>query len=424
LRRDDKKGKLRERTSGRKEIRGMPRTIAEINEKIKAGKVVVVTAEEMTDIARTKGVEKAYQEVDVVTTGTFGPMCSSGIYLNVGHTKPRIKIGGGLCLLNGVSAYTGFAAVDLLLGATQLPDDDPRNKIHPGAFRYGGGHVIEELVAGKDIALTVSAYGTDCYPRRELRSWLNIKDVNEAVLFNIRNAYQNYNVAVNLGDKAIYTYMGILKPRLGNANYCSAGLLSPLLNDPLYRTIGIGTRIFLGGGTGFVAWPGTQFNPGVPRDEHGVPKRPAGTLCVIGDLKGMNPRFLRGVSMYGYGTSLGVGIGIPIPILDEEIACCTAISNEEIVAPIVDYSGAYPERSPDILGEVSYKDLRSGRITITNKEVPTGALSSLEKAREVAQILKDWILKGEFFLTEPVERLPGKESGITFKAFQERPIER
>jgi len=400
----------------------MPRTIQEINEKIKAGKAVVVTAEEMTEFVAKKGVEKAYQEVDVVTTGTFGPMCSSGMYLNVGHTKPRIKIGGGMCTLNGVPAYTGLAAVDIYLGATALPDDDPRNKIHPGAFRYGGGHVIEEFVAGKDIELATTAYGTDCYPRRELKSRLNIKAVNEAVLFNIRNAYQNYNVAVNLSDKAIYTYMGILKPRLGNANYCSAGVLSPLLNDPLYRTIGIGTRIFLGGGTGFVSWQGTQYNPSVPRTEREVPRKPAGTLCVIGDLKSMDARYLRGVSMYGYGTSLGVGIGIPIPILDEEMAFFTSVGDEDILAPIVDYSRAYPEGKPDILGEVSYKDLRSGRITVGDKEVPTGPISSLVKAREIAQALKDRIQKGEFLLTDPVETLPGKESGITFKAFHERPV--
>jgi uncharacterized protein (DUF39 family) len=402
----------------------MPRTIQEINEKIKAGKAVVVTAEEMVGIVKKKGVEKAYAEVDVVTTGTFGPMCSSGIYLNIGHSKPRIKLGGGTCKLNGVPAYCGLAAVDIFLGAAALPDDDPRNKIHPGAFRYGGGHVIEEFVAGKDIELEASSYGTDCYPRRELRSWLNIKDVNEAVLFNIRNAYQNYNVAVNLSDKAIFTYMGILKPRLGNANYCSAGVLSPLFNDPLYRTIGIGTRLFLGGGTGFVTWQGTQHNPSAPRTERHVPKRPAGTLCVIGDLKGMDARFLRGVTMVGYGTTLGVGIGVPIPILDEEMAFFTSVADEDLVAPIVDYSKGYPEVNPDILGEVSYKDLRSGTITIGTKQVPTGSISSLFKAREIAQLLKVWIEQGRFALTEPVAKLPGKESGITFKAFQERPIER
>ncbi|MQY66761.1 MAG: hypothetical protein GH159_00345, partial [Dehalococcoidia bacterium] len=254
----------------------MTKTIEEINEKIKQGKAVVVTAEEIIDIAREKGAKKAAEEVDVVTTGTFGPMCSSGAYFNVGHTKPRIKLGGGKVLLNDVPAYTGLAAVDLLIGATAIPDDDPRNKIHPGEFNYGGGNVIEELVAGKDIRLEATAYGTDCYPRKKLETLINITDLNEAVLFNIRNAYQNYNVAANTSDKTIYTYMGVLRAKLANLNYCSAGQLSPLLNDPHYKTIGIGTRIFLGGGTGFVTWQGTQHNPGVPRTEKGVPTRPSG----------------------------------------------------------------------------------------------------------------------------------------------------
>jgi len=230
----------------------MAKTIAEINEKIKNGQAVVVTAEEMINIVGEKGTEKAAQEVDVVTTATFGPMCSSGIYINIGHAKPRIKLGGGTCNLNDVPAHCGLAAVDIYLGCTNLPDDDPRNKVYPGEFKYGGGHVIEEFVAGKDIKLIATAYGTDCYPRRKLETWINIKDVNEAVLFNPRNVYQNYNVAVNLSDKLIYTYMGVLKPNLGSANYCSAGQLSPLLNDPLYKTIGIGTKIFLGGGGGYI----------------------------------------------------------------------------------------------------------------------------------------------------------------------------
>jgi uncharacterized protein (DUF39 family) len=398
----------------------MPRTIQEINEKIRGGKAVVVTAEEITDIVKSKGLKKAYNEVDVVTTGTFGPMCSSGVYLNIGHSKPRIKLGGGECLLNEVPAYCGFAAVDIFLGATQIPPDDPRNKIHPGKFSYGGGHVIEDLVSGKDVELVARAYGTDCYPRKELKSLINLRDLNEAVLFDIRNAYQNYNVAVNLSGKMIYTYMGTLKPNLGNANYCSAGALSPLLNDPLYRTTGIGTRLFLGGGMGLISWQGTQHNPSVARTERGVPKRPGGTLCVIGDLKGMNSNYLRGVSMLGYGTSLGVGIGIPIPLIDEEMAFYTSVADEEILAPIVDYSRAYPQVEPEILGEVSYKDLRSGKIRVGKKEVPTGSISSLVKAREIAQKLKSSIQKGEFLLTEPVEPLPGKEAGIAFKAFKER----
>jgi uncharacterized protein (DUF39 family) len=401
----------------------MAKTVAEINERIRKGQAVVVTAEEVTDIVNKKGMEKTAQEVDVVTTGTFGPMCSSGAYLNTGHSRPRIKLGGGSVYLNDVPAYAGFAAVDIFIGATAIPDNDPRNKIYPGEFNYGGGHVIEELIAGKDIRFVATTYGTDCYPRRRLETLINIKDLNEVVLFDIRNAYQNYNVAVNLSDKTIYTYMGVLKPNLGNANYSSAGQLSPLLNDPYYKTIGIGTKIFLGGGLGYVAWHGTQHSPNVLRGDNGVPRRGAGTLAVIGDLKQMKPEWLRGVSLLGYGCSLMVGIGVPIPILSEEILRYTTVKDEEIFAPVVDYAEAYPQRKGDILGEVSYAQLKSGKIMVQEKEIPTASLSSYPKAVEIAQTLKEWIRKGEFQLTEPVAPLPGVEAGITFKNIEERPIE-
>ena len=398
----------------------MSKTVSEINEKIRQGKAVVATAEEIIGIARDRGLSRTAREVDVVTTGTFGPMCSSGAYLNLGHTKPRIKLGGGKAFLNDVPVYTGFAAADIMIGANALPDDDPRNRVHPGEFNYGGGHVIEELTGGKDLRLVASAYGTDCYPRKQLDTLINIKDVNEAVLFNPRNAYQNYNVAVNVSDKTIYTYMGILQPRMGNANYCSAGQLSPLLNDPYYKTIGIGTRIFLGGGTGYVAWNGTQHNPGAIRTENGVPKRGAGTLAVIGDLKQMSPRWLVGVSMLGYGVTLAVGIGVPIPILDEEILQYTLVTDADILAPVVDYSKTYPQREPDVLAEVSYADLKSGIIKLQGKDIPTASLSSYSRAVEIATTLKDWITSGQFLLSEPVAHLPGVGAGIILKTLNER----
>jgi len=402
----------------------MAKTIEEINEKIRKGKAVVLTAEEIIDYASEKGVRKAAQEVDVVTTGTFGPMCSSGAYFNVGHTKPRIKLGGGKIYLNDVPVYAGFAAVDFFLGATAMPDDDPRNKIFPGKFAYGGAYILEELVADKDVRLTATAYGTDCYPRKSLETYISLKDMNEAFLFNMRNAYQNYNVAVNLSEKVIYTYMGVLQAKLGNANYCSAGQLSPLLNDPLYKTIGAGTRIFLGGGIGYVVGNGTQHNPNVPRTEGGVPKTTAGTLAVTGDLKMMSPKWLRGTSFTGYGVTLTVGIGVPIPILDEEILRYTMVRDEDIWAQVVDYGEAYPQCIPGSLGEVNYRQLKSGRITVKGKEVPTSGLSSYLKAREIAQTLKEWIEAGKFLLTKPVESIPSVDSGIVFKPLKERPIKK
>ncbi len=400
----------------------MAKTINQINEKIKKKTAVVVTAEEIIGLVDRDGLEKTAERVDVVTTGTFGPMCSSGAYFNIGHSRPRIKLGGGRVSLNDVPVYAGFAAVDLYLGATALPEDDPTNKVYPGEFKYGGAHVIQELVAGKDLRLSATAYGTDCYPRKKLETLINIKDLNEAVLFNIRNAYQNYNCAVNLSDRVIYTYMGSLRPKLGNAYYCSAGQLSPLLNDPYYKTIGIGTRIFLGGGIGYVAWQGTQHAPTVKRKPNGIPQAPAGTLAVIGDLKGMSSDYLVGTTFQGYGVTLTVGIGVPIPILNEEICRYTAVKDEEIWAQIVDYSDMYPNCKPGSLGEVNYLQLKSGKIQVKGKEVPTGALSSYPKAVEIAGALKALIEKGEFLLTEPVAPIPGPESGLTFKPLKERPV--
>ena len=401
----------------------MAKTIREINEKIKNGEVVVVTAEEVIDLVEKNGLAETAKKVDVVTTGTFGPMCSSGAYLNIGHSRPKIKLGGGRVTLNNVPAYTGFAAVDIYIGATAMPDDDPRNKVYPGEFKYGGAHVIEELVSGKDVILEAFAYGTDCYPRKHIKTYINIKDVNEAVLLNPRNCYQNYNCAVNLStEKTIYTYMGSLKPNIGSASYCSAGQLSPLLKDPYYKTIGIGTRIFLGGGTGYVYWQGTQHNPSVKRKDNGVPQAPSGTLAVTGDLKEMSAKWLVGTSFQGYGVTLVVGMGIPIPVLNEDILKHAAVKDEDLWTQVVDYSEDYPQGRVGSLGEVNYKQLKSGRITVKGKEVQTSSLSSYSKAREIAEELKKWVADKKFFLTEFVQALPGADSGYSFKPLKERPV--
>ena len=397
----------------------MPKTWEQINERIRSGEAVVVTAEEMVQVVKEHGAAKAAEKVDVVTTGTFGMMCSSGCFINLGHSKPRIKI--QKAWLNDVPVCAGLAAVDLYLGATEMPESDPLNRQHPGEFRYGGGHVIEALVAGEDVRLLAEAYGTDCYPRKRIETWVNIRELNEVVMVNPRNCYQNYNVAVNLGDRTLYTYLGVLKPRLGNGNYCSAGQLSPLLNDPYYRTIGIGSRIFLGGGVGYVFWNGTQHSPNVPRADNGVPLGGAGTLAVVGDLKQMSTDWVKGVSLLGYGVSLAIGIGIPIPILDEEMARCTGVSDAELLAPVVDYSGFYPygEGEP-VLGRVSYADLKSGKIAVRGKEVPTTSMSSYPKALEIAETLKQWMQAGRFELGKPVQLLPTAGDDVEFKPLRER----
>jgi uncharacterized protein (DUF39 family) len=136
----------------------------------------------------------------------------------------------------------------------------------------------------------------------------------------------------------------------------------------------------------------------------------------------MSARYLIGTSMLGYGCTLTVGIGVPIPILNEEILKYTTITDSEIFAPVIDYSSTYPNRQPEVLAEVNYAELRSGKIRVSGKEVPTASLSSYPRAVEIANTLKEWIQNGKFLLTEAVASLPAADSGLTFKPLNERPI--
>lgn len=382
----------------------LDKTYEEINAKIRAGEAVVVTAEEMVNIVRENGPETAARKVDVVTTGTFAPMCSSGLFFNFGQMVPTIK--AAKVWMNKVPAYGGLAAVDSYIGATEPAEDDPLNKIYPGAFEYGGGHVIEDLLRGKKILLEAKAYGTDCYAAKKMKKEVSLDDLPHALLCNPRNGYQNYNCAVNLSEKTVHTYMGMLKPNCRNANYCSAGELSPLLNDPYYKTIGVGTRIFLGGAQGYVTWHGSQHNPHAPREENGVPNRPAGTIMVQGDLKEMSADWIRGVAIRGYGCSLAVGLGIPIPILNSEIAKYTGVSDAHLYTQVVDYGHDYTNGIGRSYGQVSYEELKSGEIEVNGKSVKTASLSSVVKAREIAGILKKQIQEGSFTLNKPAQLLP------------------
>ncbi|MDD1756199.1 MAG: homocysteine biosynthesis protein [Methanomassiliicoccales archaeon] len=360
---------------------------------MRKGDAVVLTAEEVIDVVEREGIEKATKEVDVVTTGTFGAMCSSGAFINFGHSEPPIKM--SKVWLNDVPAYTGLAAVDAYIGAAELRED--------GDMSYGGAHVIEDLIARKPVRLRATAYGTDCYPRKEIDTYISLSTLNQAYMYNPRNAYQNYGVATNSSERTLFTYMGKLLPKYGNATYSSAGQLSPLLKDPHLRTIGIGTRIFLGGAQGYVAWEGTQYKT-TTAERNGVPTGSARNLAVVGDLRDMSTEFIRALVFNKYGTTLGVGIGVPIPILDQEMMRCASVKDSEIFAPVLDYSLQSRNRQP--IHEVSYSELRSGSIEIGGKKVRTSSLSSYAKARSIAETLKRSVQKGEFLLTEPVARLP------------------
>ncbi|HPF51089.1 MAG TPA: homocysteine biosynthesis protein [Draconibacterium sp.] len=371
------------------------KTYEEINRKLKSGEAVVLTAEEVAKMALEMSPEEIVEKVDVVTTATFGAMCSSGAIINFGHANPPIRM--EKIRLNGVPCYEGLAAVDSYIGATACDPDRPE---------YGGAHVIQDMLDGKDVLLEAWAKGTDCYPRKHIKTWININTVNEFTLFNPRNAYQNYNVAVNTTQTIKHTYMGTLLPNLRNATYSTSGELSPLLNDPEFRTIGLGTRIFLGGTQGFVVWPGTQFHTTRPKNEYGIPTTNAATIAVMGNLKEMSSEYIQAAYFEKYGVSMFVGIGIPIPVLDADIARRVSINNSQIETSVLDYGTVGTPK----LGQVTYEELKSGAIKVQGKKVRTAPVASLAKARKIADELKQWLLDGKFEVSKPVQMFPTNTS--------------
>lgn len=372
----------------------MNRTYDEINDKIKNGQVAVFTAEEAVNMAKEMGVKEAAKKVDVVTCATFGPMCSSGAFLNFGHTDPRIR----MCniWLNDVPCSGGMAAVDTYVGATQLSESL--------GFAYGGAHVIEDLIAGKSVRLRAESYGTDCYPLKSIEMDVTLEDLNQAYLYNPRNCYQNYPAVTNPTNKTIKTYMGTLLPNYGNVTYSTSGELSPLLKDPKLRCVGVGTKIFLGGAQGMVMWEGTQHVLNHTEYDDGHDYNGA-TIAVAGDLKAMNSRYIRGATFDGYGVTMYVGMGIPMPVLDDDMFYDLSRPNSQLYTSLYDYSTGGLKR-PVIKHGINYEELRSGSININGKKVRTAPVSSLALAREIAGLLKDSVKSGDFTLQKPIMDLP------------------
>ncbi|MGD0534005.1 MAG: homocysteine biosynthesis protein [Methanoregula sp.] len=366
----------------------MHKSIEQINERIRDGSARVVTAEEMPGIVDELGEQGALKEVDVVTTGTFGAMCSSGAFLNFGHSEPPIRM--ERIWLNDVEAYGGLAAVDTYIGATQQSDTLEE--------QYGGAHVLEDLVSGKSVELRATSRGTDCYPRRTITTELLLENLNQAIMCNPRNAYQRYNAATNTTDRLLHTYMGTLLPNSGNITYSGAGILNPISNDPKLRLIGSGVPIFLCGAQGMVIGEGTQSSPAGG----------FGTLMVTGNLKEMSPDYLRAATMTGYGVTLYVGIGVPLPVLDLDVVRATAVRDGDISVDIIDYG--VPSRNRPQIRSVTYAELRSGAVEINGEQVRTSSLSSYRRARMVAGELKSWIEKGAMQLALPTRPIDGQKT--------------
>lgn len=362
----------------------------EINEKIEKGKAVVLTAEEVKALSASRGVDHVAQNVDVVTCATFSPMCSSGVFLNLGHTLPPLKM--QRVTLDGVPAYGGIASVDVYLGATEP---------HPGKPGFGGAHVIERLIRGEPVELEAQGQPSDCYPRSHVRGMFTLEQINQAYFFNPRNAYQNYQAAVNSGEQVLETYMGRLQPRLRTIHYAGTGEWSPLINDPLLSVVGVGTPVFCCGGLGMVTFQGTQHNPEQKRDsDTGLPIGPGATLAIQADLRGAQPAFVKAIAIPGYGISLFVGIGVAIPVLNHAMARAVCIRDHQIQTPVFDYARRR------VIGHTNYAQLKANQVEIEGKRLQAKTMTNMKTSRRIMDELKRSVLQREFPLRPPIQPLP------------------
>jgi len=96
----------------------MAKSYEEINARIAKGEAVILSAEEVSRMAEECSPAEIARKVDVVTTATFGAMCSSGCFINFGHSSPPIRMES--ISLNGVPVFGGVAAVDAYIGATEV----------------------------------------------------------------------------------------------------------------------------------------------------------------------------------------------------------------------------------------------------------------------------------------------------------------
>ncbi len=293
-------------------------TIDKINEKLKANEAVVVTADEFKQMVR-KG--EAVEDVDVVTTATMGIMSGTAGLFCIPFAERGEYEKAKKAWINGVPAYPGpcpnerLGIVDLILYGTDH-----------ASHSYGGGHVLQEIVAGNEITLEI-----ETKEGKRVETSFTLDQLDFARLLGTRICFKNYMAFVNSSDDAVDTIFSVnpLKGRLSEATVCGCGELNPLQNDPELRTIGIGTRILVNGAVGHIAGSGTR----------GSAKKP--NISVVADLKGMDPWF-----MGGFGTAAGpeclTSIAIPIPVLNAQVLEDLKVLDEDIPLPIAEIHSREP----------------------------------------------------------------------------------
>ncbi len=298
---------------------GKTRTIEEIQQKISDGSAVVMTAHELCKAAKSEE-NISFDDVDVVTTATKGLMSGTSAILAFRVTKPKEFKKARKVLINDIPCYVGpcpnetLGMVDLILHATDHSNSNPK---------YGAGHLLRELVEGKDVRVNVI---TD--EGRFIERNINLNEMYYAKMLGIRHAFRNYNAFINpSGDEvsSIFTVTG-MEPNEKEITICGCGVVNPLENDPHFEALGIGSPLLMNGSLGFLIGTGTRSSPQRPN------------LMTIAPIHDMKPEYMGGF-VTNYGPEVITSIGTAIPILTEKTFENLKILEENCPLNIVDIVG-------------------------------------------------------------------------------------
>ena len=285
-------------------MRTQTKTISEINEKLLRGEAVVMTAMEFKREVRS-GYKFRVSDVDVVTTATRGLMSGTSAMVVVpfggrGTFRQADKIWlNGVPCLPGMGDGGGSGTVDTVIYGTAESIDCEG--------RYGGGHLMRDIVEGKEIHAEVL---TD--EGKTITASFTLDDLTFARMYSFRNAFQNYYAFANIKNhvsyrenmRSIFSCRSL--PVMRGLSCAGSGELNPLENDPYARVIRAGMKILVNKAPGVVIGYGTRSSPRMRN------------LSLAADMFGMDPEYMGGFITSG-GVEIINSVAVPFPVLSQDI---------------------------------------------------------------------------------------------------------
>lgn len=303
-------------------------TIREINERLKKGEAVVMTAAAFKQEVR-RGHAFQVGEVDVVTCATRSIMSGTAAMFVVPVSGPGVFARAKRIWLNGVPGEPGPApnerlgVVDVLIQGTAHSEVDPSG--------YGGGHLFRDMLEGKEIHAEVESVEGKFFASR-----FTLGDLEFARYYTFRNSFRNYSAFGNIKNMDAYRenprsiFAHRFFPQGMGVSFSGGGELSPLENDRALRTLRVGTKVLVNRAPGVIVGCGTRAKP------------EKANLSLVADMFAMDPEFLGGFKT-SYGPEITNSVAVPIPLLDQELIDGLAGAlDEKIPLPVADLGDRIP----------------------------------------------------------------------------------